>query len=71
MKEMRLGRSWGSTLPVCEALLLTLSRLKLWFCSKESRAGWVGSSLMCNGNRRTRLPNGAIFNVLNTDAGRE
>ena len=71
MKEMRLGRSRGSTLPVCEGLLLTLLRLELGFCSKESRAGWVGNSLMCNGNRRTRLPSGAIFSVSNTDAGCE
>ena len=63
MNDMRLGRSLSSTLPAWDGLLSAD-----WICSdggltRDSSAGWAGSSLMCSGSRRTRLPKGAIVGV--------
>lgn len=60
MNDMRLGRSLESTLPACEGLLPADSVFSELELVKDSSAGWAGNSLMCNGSRRTRLPNGAI-----------
>lgn len=57
MKDMRLGRSLGSTLPGCEGLLSEAVLIT------DSSAGWAGNSFICSGSRRTRLANGAIVGV--------
>jgi hypothetical protein len=63
MNEMRLGRSFELTLPSCEGLLpLDLGEdVEGW--TRDSSAGWAGSSLMCSGSRRTRLPIGAMVDA--------
>lgn len=57
---------WLLKLPLALSLDVTC-------CSSESRAGWAGNSLMCNGNKRTRFPSGAILkmkaNVEKVDSG--
>ncbi len=60
MNEMRLGRSFELTLPSCEVLPLGLSEdVDGW--TRDSSDGWAGSSLMCSGSKRTRLPIGAMM----------
>lgn len=63
MNDMRLGRSLESTLPACDGLLLADLVFSDGILRRDSNAGWSGSSLMCSGSRRTRLPNGAILGI--------
>ena len=62
MNDMRLGRSLESSLPGREGLLADLVGLEE-VLTRDSSEGWAGSSLMCIGRRRTRLPNGAIVGM--------
>ena len=63
MNDMRSGRSLNSTLPAWDGLLSANSVCSGGGLTRASSAGWAGNSLMCNGSRRTRLPNGAIFGL--------
>ena len=59
MNDMRSGRSLEASLPSREGLLADLVGPE-GVPTRDSSEGWSGSSLMCNGRRRTRLPKGAI-----------
>ena len=62
MNDMRSGRSLESCSPGWEGLLAELVGAE-GAPIGDSSEGWAGSSLMCIGRRRTRLPNGAIVGV--------
>ena len=60
MNDMRLGRSLSSTLPAWDGPLSADSVCSDGGLTRDSSVGWAGSSLMCSGSKRTRLPKGAI-----------
>ena len=62
MNDMRSGRSLESSLPGRVGLLGDLVGTE-GVPTGDSSEGWAGSSLICIGRRRTRLPNGAIVGV--------
>ena len=62
MNGMRSGRRLESSSPGREGLLADLVGSE-GVPIGDSSEGWAGSSLICIGRRRTRLPNGAIVEV--------